>query len=264
MPQPHPAWLKPFARLGYFARGLIYVVIGAFALFAAFGYSEKTDTKGALQTILQSGFGGIVALVLIAGLACYAAWRLVQALLDADDHGYTPWGLAIRAGLLTSGITYATLCVYTWSLYDGARDAMEGEGGSTPFAQAFAGFVGGSTAATILALVFAGVGLAHFIKALGRRYEKRYDAPAGAMAWVHPIAITGLMARGVIFEIIAFLFFYRGMTAGDGGGQPGLKDALEFIHGLPAGTILLAAMGCGLVAFALYSFTEMAWRRISV
>ncbi len=51
----------------------------------------------------------------------------------------------------------------------------------------------------------------------------------------------------------------------DGGGEtPGTKEALEFVQSLPAGWLLLAATGLGLVCFALYSFVEAWFRRINI
>jgi len=79
------------------------------------------------------------------------------------------------------------------------------------------------------------------------------------------VARTGLVARGLSFLVIAFLLFYRGLSAGEeGGATPGIEDALRFVQELPFGALLLTAMGIGLVAFALYSFLEAAWRRINV
>lgn len=253
---------RHLARLGYAARGLIYLVIGSFALMAAFGYGTKTDTTGALEAILGSRFGPALAVALLVGFVCYVVWRYVQALVDTDDHGWTPQGIAIRLGLLASGTAYATLTVYTWSLLNGYRKSETDSNDDA--AQRLADFIGNEWTARVLAAVFLGVGIAHVIKAVGTRYEASYAASERTMAFVHPVAIIGLLARAVIFCIIAMLLFYRGHTAGENGGSPGLKEALEFIQSLPAGPLLLAGMGVGLFAFALYSFTQALWRRINV
>lgn len=262
MPSPKPQWLKVFARLGYAARGVIYLVIGGFALFAAFGYSEKTDARGALQTIVHSGIGNVAAVALILGLVCYSVWRIIQALLDADGHGWEPKGLLVRAGLLVSGAVYATLTVYTFSLYVGMR--RPGADLGRDIAAGFAGVIGSPMAASLLALGFAGVGVAHLVKAFTNRYAPHFQASPSAMTFIHPVATIGLAARGIIFFVIAFLFLYRGLNAGEGGGHPGLKEALDFIHGLPGGSWLLAAIGAGLIAFSGYSMIEAATRRIAL
>ena len=261
---PDPMLLRHLARLGYAARGLVYAVIGVFALLAATGYGQSKDTNGALEAILSAPFGAVAAIALIAGFIAYAIWRAVQAVFDPDDHGLTPHGIAIRLGLLASGAGYSTLTVYTWSFLDGFRERQSDGDDSGQMAEMLAGFIGSQWTATLLAAIFAGVGIAHAWKAVARRYDDHFIASQRVMAFVHPVAIIGLLSRSVTFFIIAALLFYRGLNAGDDGGSPGLKDALEFIRDLPAGAWLLGGMGAGLLAFALYSWTEAAFRRINV
>ena len=66
----------PFARAGYAARGLIYLVIGIFAIGAAFWSFEKKDTKGAVLEVLQLPLGMALIIALLIGLAGYVGWRL--------------------------------------------------------------------------------------------------------------------------------------------------------------------------------------------
>ena len=95
-----------------------------------------------------------------------------------------------------------------------------------------------------------------------RSYEDHFVAAGKKMAVIHLVSIVGLTARGVVFGVIALLLFFRFQSAGAGGEQPGLEEALAFVQGLPFGQALLAALGAGLVAFAAYSLAEARWRRI--
>ena len=263
MRQPQGVWFKPFARTGYAARGLVYTVIGVFAVLAAFGSGEEMGSRGALQVLLDSPFGGVLAIALICGMISYVLWRFIQSIFDTDGHGLDFKGAAVRGGLLASGITYAILAVYTFGLWNGSNGGDSGGGGDV--ANMIAGFVGSRAVALVLTAVFAGAGIAHIWKAVRRGYARHFDAPPGMMKFVHPVARTGLVARGLSFLVIAFLLFYRGLSAGEeGGATPGIEDALRFVQELPFGALLLTAMGIGLVAFALYSFLEAAWRRINV
>lgn len=254
----------PFARAGYAARGLIYTIIGLFAVLAALGNGDKKDAKGALQTLLENTAGDLLAWVLIVGLASYALWRLTQAMLDTDNHGHDMKGLAIRAGLLVSAGVYAALTVYTFALWSGSGSGGSGSGGGNQLAATLAGFVGSRVVAWTLAAVFAGVGIAHVAKAVKERYARFFEAGSNEMKIVHPLAKTGLVARGIVFWVIAILFVYRGISVGEGSGNPGLGAALEFIQDLPAGNILLFLTGAGLLCFAAYSFAEAIWRRIDL
>jgi hypothetical protein len=264
MRQNQRVWFKPFARTGYAARGLVYTVVGVFAILAAFGSGEEMGSRGALQTILGGPFGAVLGIALICGMVSHMLWRFIQSIFDTDNHGLDLKGAAIRGGLLASAITYAILAVYTFGLWNGSGGGDSNGGGGT-IAGAIAGFVGSRVVALALTAVFAGVGAAHIAKAVKRGYARHFDAPPGTMKFVDPVARTGLAARGLSFLVIAFLLFYRGLNAGDGGSTaPGIEDALRFVEDLPFGAVLLTAMGVGLVAFALYSFLEAAWRRINV
>lgn len=252
--------LAPFARSGYAARGLIYFVIGFYAALAGLGRGEGKSSHSALQTIMDNFAGDLLAWLLMVGLLSYSLWRLTQSILDPDNHGAGMKGLAIRSGLLASAGTYAALLVYTFALWQGSRSSS---GGDSAFAEKIAGFVGTRYVAWFLVAVFIGVGAAHFIKAIRRTYARYFDAPPPVMAFIHPIARIGLLARGAIFFVTALLFAYRGLNDG-GGSNAGIGAALSFIQGLPAGGILLAIAGLGLLTFALYSFSEAAWRRIDI
>jgi hypothetical protein len=116
-----------------------------------------------------------------------------------------------------------------------------------------------------MVLIFAGVAIAHWVKAYRRRYADHLDTAEAPMDIVHPISMLGLFARGIVFAIIALLLFYRFMTFSPSDTTPpGLNEALDFVQGLPAGSLLLIALGTGLLLFAAYSACEAIWRRINV
>lgn len=248
--------MKWFARAGYAARGLIYLVIGFFALLAAAGAGRAMGSRDALDELLSHDFGGVLAYALAAGLLFYGLWRLTQAIFDADGHGLGAKGAAVRSGLLVSGLTYLTLAAYCSSL----GFTSGGEGGG--FSSWLASFVGARPASTLLALLFAGVGAAHIVKAFRETYAERLQASERGMAIIYPISKIGLVARGLVFMAVAALFATRAI--GGGTGEVGSREALRFVQDLPAGGWLLAAMGAGLIAFAIYSFIEARYRRIDV
>ncbi len=215
----------PFARAGYAAHGLIYLVIGIFAIGAAFWSFEKKDTKGAVLEVLQLPLGMALIIALLIGLAGYVGWRLVQAIFDTDDHGFPPTGAAVRLGLLASAATYATLGVYILSLIG---VFASGGNSNSSASDKLASVIGSTWAALAFSLIFAGVAVAHWWKAYHAKYRDHIEVDNSNITYVD------------------------------------LVSALNYIHQLPGGNWLLAAIGIGLLAFATYSFVEARWRRINV
>ncbi len=258
-------WVEPLARFGYAARGVVYLIIGGVIMYATlFGGDKTADSKSALQTLIQQPFGKILLGAVIVGLFGYVAWRLIQSIGDTDQHGTDAKGLAIRAGLLASAVTYTFLAIYALSLL-GVSLAGGGDSGGGGLHQKLAGFIGLTWASMLLAITFAGVAIAHFVKVAKEGYAKHYDADSSVMRFVHPIAKVGLTARGVTLLVIAYLFaskLFGGSS--ESAGTPGLEAALSFIRDLPAGSVLLFTVGLGLMLFALYSITEAIWRQINV
>ena len=261
MPVPK-RWFRPVARVGYASRGVVYLVIGGFALLAALGPAPTKDSEGALRVLLRQPFGRALVMLMIAGLAGYVLWRLVQSLLDTDDHGWSVQGIAVRGGLLGSAATHAALALYAASLL-GLVGA--GDGGEPSLAERIAAVAGTGPLLLVLCLTFAGVGIAHAAKAVRRRYADHFDASERVMRFVHPVSIAGLTARGALWGVAALLIALRLLDPGpDDADPPGVGAALSYLHGLPAGRWLLAGAGVGLLLFAAYSLSEAVWRRINV
>ena len=256
-------WFKRFARLGYGARGAVYLLLSFFTLSAARTAGDGGDAEDAVRFITQSTASAILTPLLIVSLAGYCSWRLVQAVFDTDDHGAGPKGLAVRAGLVGSAVTYGFLLLFTFSIWWGANlSSGGGSGSSDGFSSTAAAFIGAGPVSLILSCLFVIVGAAHMWKAVRRKYRKRIEASEAVMKWIDVAAIGGLFSRGMIFLVIAFLFLRRGLAGEQG--EASLADALSFISSLPFGAWLMAATGAGFFLFSLYSFSEAIWRRVNV
>lgn len=251
--------MKPLARAGYASRGVIYAVMGFFSALAAIGAAQPMDSRQALDQVIGGPAGSLLTYALVIALVGYALWRLIQAGFDTDDHGTGLKGIGIRAGLFGSALVYLTLAAYAASLHIGSRSD---DGGG--FASTLTDYVGSRWGALMIAAVLVVVGVAHIAKAVREKYARHLEAGAQAMRVIHPVAKTGLIARGLVFLTLAGLFALRAWRAEGGTAAPGTREALEYVQSLPFGWLLLTATGLGLVCFALYSFTEAAFRRINV
>ncbi|MDP5029463.1 DUF1206 domain-containing protein [Paraglaciecola sp.] len=251
------AW-RYLAKSGYCARGLVYFMIGSLALMVALGIGgKKTDTKGAISTLLEQPFGWFLLITLIMGLIGYVAWRFYQAIKDTDNHGTNFKGLFIRLGLIGSGLSYTFLSYWSIKVALGIVSSSEdqkplGSWLSADYAQ---------TALLAMTIVVVIVGIAHLIKAWKAKFDDYMDIPSQQRVWIMPLCRSGLIARGLAWLILALLLYQSAMVTKENDIK-GMQDVLQSVSENYAGAWLLGGMALGLMAFGLYSLLEALYRRI--
>lgn len=110
--QQAPSWVEKLARLGYAAKGVVYLLIGGLALMTVFQEGGSVGGgKNALASIAGGTFGQILLIVTAVGLAGYALWRFIQAGLDPENEGADGKGIAKRIGYVGSGLGHGALAV---------------------------------------------------------------------------------------------------------------------------------------------------------
>lgn len=260
---PHHT-LVLLARSGYAARGVLYLIIGIFALLAARDSSRPKDSHSSLEALFSQPFGHFLVGLVVAGLLAFAAWRMLQATRDVDHHGSEFKGLVIRGGLLAGGLVNGALAFFALGLLiDGLRSSGGGGGQTQDLLATLLSWKHSNLVVYLVALVPLGVGIAHFFKGWKASFEKYFEADEDVMRYVTPVSRFGLIARGVAFVEISVLLAISGSSY-QAMHPPGLKDALNALQNLPAGGVVLMVMALGLIAFSVYSFAEAAWRRINM
>ncbi|HUG60894.1 MAG TPA: DUF1206 domain-containing protein [Methylomirabilota bacterium] len=256
--------LETTARAGYAARGVVYLVVGGFALQAALAGGEMKNTDDAAPVLLAQPFGQVLVGLLALGLLSYAVWRGIQGVFDMDDHGRGPKGLVVRGSMLAAGVVYAGLALSAAALVTSIARNSGGEGGGAEMLMAEAiALVGATWTAAILAAVFLGAAIAHAVRAYRASFMRFFAADPTKRRIVEPIGRIGIVARGVVFLILSGLMALRAWTArGSSEPPPNLVEVLAVVRGLPAGGWILAAMGIGLMAFGVYSLAAAAYRTI--
>jgi hypothetical protein len=256
-------WVERLGRLGLVAKAVLYAVIGLLAIQVARGGREESpDKRGALRTIAEQPFGKWLLVLLAAGLAAYALWRLAQAILDRDNEGEGPKGLVKRAAALGKAGWYSLLCALTVSTLLG--DGNEGGGNEQQqtagvFEWAFGRYI-------VYAAGFAFVGAAAFNgwRAVTCKFNKKLKT--GEMNGAEEAAVTGVgilghLARMVVFGLIG-VFLVRAAWEYDPMRARGLDGALLEVAQAPYGGPLLGAVAVGLLAYAAYCLVQARYRRI--
>ncbi|WP_339428453.1 DUF1206 domain-containing protein [Pseudomonas sp. RA_105y_Pfl1_P41] len=256
--------LVVLARGGYAARGVLYLIIGIFALLAAQDSTKPKDSHKSLEALLGQPFGYFLVGLVVAGLLAFAGWRVLQATRDVDHHGTELKGLVIRAGLFSAGVFNGALAFFALGLLmSGIRSSGNSGGQTQDWLAHLLSWEYSNVLVYVIALIPLGVGVAHIIKGWKASFEKYFNADEDVMRYVRPVSRLGLIARGVVFIEIALLLAVSGSSyqAMD---PPGMKEALDALQNLPGGWLILMVMALGLIAFSVYSFSEAFWRTINM
>lgn len=254
--------VQKLARLGYAAKGVVYLIVGGVAAQAAFSRAEQVEgTEGALHTILEQPFGKVLLGLVALGLAGFVVWRAVQAIMDPEHSGGGMKRTAGRVGFAISGLMYAALTMEAVRMIRGSG----GQGGGTqhwtaavmekPFGRIAIGLVG---------LGIGAYGLYQLVKAFKSDLDKRLNLEGSAVATrkrVVALARAGTAARGVVFAIIGWLVIKSALQYDPSEAQ-GLQGALVTLREAAYGRYLLGLVALGLIAYGISQLVKARYRVI--
>jgi hypothetical protein len=243
----HERGLVWLTRLGFAARGLLYLIIA----WLAIGTGRAEDLTGALEYLRGER---ALLMIILAGFLAYGFWRVTDALFDSEGHGPGKKGALGRVGAGASGIIYLFLGWQAWRL-------LKGDGGSEGGTQEQAGTVMNLPGGTLL-IVIGGVilflaGLWQLKRAIGGDFCKHLRPDIQHQSWVKWMGRGGYGARGVIFVVTSIFLVSAGLS-GDPSEAGGMQDALRWMAS-PVNLIVAA----GLALFGAFSLVEARFRQIN-
>jgi hypothetical protein len=238
-------------RVGFAARGLLYLIIGYLAL----KLGQTTDAGGALEHVSREA-GGLVLGALALGFVAYGIWRVADAVFDTQNKGKDAKGVAGRAAGALSGLIHLGLAFTALKLALGSGSGGDSSESAESGAAAAMSLPGGDLILYAAAVILAAAGAAQLVIAAKRGFCKHLAPEAKDKGWVIAAGTGGHAARGIIFLAAAWLAFnaalrHRAEEAG------ALGDALT---SLPDS--LRAAVAAGLCLFGIYSLIEARYRII--
>ncbi|HST59465.1 MAG TPA: DUF1206 domain-containing protein [Longimicrobium sp.] len=255
--------VQRLARLGYAAKGVVYVIIGVIAADAAFSPAEQVEgTHGALGTILRQPFGKVLLGIMALGLAGYVLWKVVQAVMDPEHKGSDAKGLVARIGYGISAVLYAGLTLEAVRLVRGSGGG-EG-GGAQDWTAAVMDKPFGRVAIGLLGLGIAGYGLYELYRAFASDLTKKLNLEGSAVATrqrVVALGRAGMAARGVVFGIIGWLVLKAALQY-DASEAQGLQGALVALRKAAYGPWLLGIVALGLIAYGIFQLVKARYRVI--
>lgn len=81
MSEEKDTWATWMGRIGYWARGVVFCIVGAFLIYAAVRYdpTEAKGLDGVFEVLYSNPFGALALGVVAAGLIAYGFYMLVEA-----------------------------------------------------------------------------------------------------------------------------------------------------------------------------------------
>jgi hypothetical protein len=234
-------------RLGYLARGFVYLSIGAIALLAAIDAIPRAEgALGSMEAWAAWPAGFVLLWTTGLGLYGFAGWRVLQAVFDADRQGVSIKAVLSRIGQGISAVVYGVL---GWSMF-GALDTLEDlkdpedrSAEQAAVSQALS-MPGGAWLVLGAGLFILAAGAANLVKAAKGGLEDRL-----------------VCARGAAFVVVGVMMSRAGLHASvaEAGG---LEDALQALERAPFGDPIMTATAVGLIAFGAFAVIEARYRTL--
>jgi hypothetical protein len=252
------------ARVGYGARGAVYISVGTIAVLAALRLAPHAQgAEEALRVWARWPIGIGLLWVTALGLCGFALWRALQSVLDIERLGWRAKGLAARVGKAVSGLLYGGLGVAVLQFLDALRDFKQGDDQAATVAsiQATLSLPFGRGMVVGLGLILAVTGLGNIARAFVDHFTAKL---ASAAVWNTPIGIlarSGYLARGLAFVPAGYLTMKAGWHA-NAGEAVSIGRSMDLFKTQSHGHALLAAEGCGLIAFGVFGVAKALLRHL--
>ena len=252
-------WIRRFVRIGYAAKGVIYILIGVLALQLALGEGGRlTDQNGVLLSIVRQPFGILLLTVIGLGLLVYAGWEIVGAVIDGNKRrrGWADCALSI-----IKGVTYGAIGVQAVRLVLGQpRTSSDAD----DYARAAMRLPLGEL---LLALI--GIGIALYgARQIRHAWTSKFDDDLDEHRlrreggeWVLAIGRAGIGARGLILVVMGAAFVTAAFDRQPSAAK-GIPEAMATLFSQPYGPALLAAVAAGVTCFGVFQLLHARYARV--
>jgi hypothetical protein len=235
------------ARAGLVVRGLFYLLLASLAIHVAVNATsaKQADPNGALRVVADQPLGLVVLGAAALGFAAFAIARLVAAVVALTGEERQWWD-GVRA------------CVF--------GDHSQGsEQSHRTFTAKLLGHAGGRVALVVIGIaVICFYGYQAYV-AISGGFEDSLDdkrMPSWLQRATRVLGTGGIGARVIAWPPVGVFLIVAAVTH-DAHKALGLDASLRDMSRHWWGVAVLSIVAVGLIAFALYSFLEAAYRKVA-
>jgi hypothetical protein len=260
--KPGEAAIQVAARLGYAARGLVFVIVGGFAVLAALdARSPIVGTRGAMQSLLTHPFGRALLWAIAAGLFCFACWRAIQAIFDADHCGNHTGGVMQRLGFIGGAIFHLALAAIAIGIIFGSRRVSDEDSVARDWTAWLLGQPFGMWMVMLIGAGITAAGVVFAWKAVKGDFREHLAADVGGREWIVALGQFGYVARSVVLVIVG-IFLMLAALRFNSGEAAGLVGALQVLQQQTYGSFLLGLIALGLLSYGAFEIIQVFVRRV--
>lgn len=260
-------WVRRLSQAGFYAKGLLYVVIGCLAVAAVIGVkgADLEDPRGALAIVAVEPYGRFLLLIFFVGAIGHGLWNILRAVTDVDGLGKKWFAIIARSihaiiGCLYIGLAASAVDLILTSRVSEGHSVAEETFVSIVLTVPFlgAGVIG------IIGLGLVGAGFTECYNGLSGRFQSNYRK--WEIIGFHGIFITflGILSftvRAVLLVILGY-FFLRASFNNAVDASIGIDAALFTILDTTYGKVLVTIAGIGLIGHGVLAFYEARYRRL--
>jgi len=261
----HP-WVRSLSKLGFYTKGILFIVIGISAVFLAAGLrgGRITDPIGAMAAIAEFSFGRVLLIVLVAGAIGHGLWNILRGFADVDDQGRGPIAIIQRSLSVGIGIFYFILAATAMKIILSERTPITNGEGEQLVTWVFLSIPLGALIVLIIAIGFFVAAGTECYNGVTGRFLKPYRSwqlSPVVHKFVLTLGVVSFLTRAVLYVLIGY-FFFLAANLNDPYQAEGIDGALLALARSSYGGILLFGSGFGLVCHGVLAFFEAKYRRI--
>ncbi len=258
--------VKKLARLGFYTKGILFIVIGTLAVMLVAGLGGKiADSRGVLAAVASEKFGSILLIIFVVGAAGHGLWNILRGAADVDDLGTGLKGIVVRIVSIGIGFFYLGLGAAAVEILLAARASdASSQVEETFIAVLLAVPVFGAILLFVIGLGVMGAGVNECYSGISGRFRDNYrlwEISGPHRTFISVLGVLSFTARALLMVIMGY-FFIRAAFYGNPDSGIGLDASLLSILNTTYGRILVGLTAVGLIGHGILAFYEARYRRI--